>query len=78
MSEWKFQIIVTREADGFHSHCAELDLSSFGQTIEAAVDDLKDAIEFYLETASRDEIERLRRKMDRKQGRSVHHRRFDL
>ncbi|HEY3897531.1 MAG TPA: type II toxin-antitoxin system HicB family antitoxin [Chthoniobacter sp.] len=77
MDEWKFQIIVTREPDGFHSHCEELDLTSYGKTLEDAVADLKDAIEFYLETASRDEIERLKKKLDRKNGRNIHHRRFD-
>jgi len=66
MTEWKFQIIVTREEDGFHSRCEELDLSSYGKTLEDAVADLKDAIEFFLETASRDEIERLKKKMDRR------------
>src|SRR5271168_1377753 len=78
MTEWKFQIVVTREPDGFHSHCEELDLSSFGKTLDEAVADLKDAIEFYLETASRDEIERLKKKMDRKNGRNTHHRRFEI
>ena len=78
MTEWKFQIVVTRESDGFHSHCEELDLSSFGKTVEDAVADLKDAIEFYLETASRDEIERLKKKMTRKNDRAAHHRRFEM
>jgi predicted RNase H-like HicB family nuclease len=78
MADWKFQIIVTCEPDGFHSHCEELDLSSYGKTLEDAVSDLKEAIEFYLETASREEIERLRKKMNRPQNRGIeHHHRFE-
>ena len=66
MASWKFQVTVTQDMDGFHAHCEDLDLESLGNTIEAAVADPKDAIEFYLEMAPPEEIERLRKKMYRR------------
>jgi len=38
-------------------HCPELDIASQGGTIEEARENLREAIEFFFETASPDEIQ---------------------
>ncbi|HZD40518.1 MAG TPA: type II toxin-antitoxin system HicB family antitoxin [Terriglobales bacterium] len=53
--------LIEREGDGYVSLCPELDVASQGRTIEEARDNLREALELFLESASRDEIrERLR------------------
>jgi len=41
---------VEREEDLYVAHCPELDISSYGDTVEDAFDHLKDAIVLYLDT----------------------------
>lgn len=48
--------IIEREGDGYVSLCPELDIASQGDTIEKARDNLKEAIDLFLETASAKEI----------------------
>ena len=48
--------IIEREGDGFVSFCPELDIASQGGTIEEARNNLKEALELFLETASPSEI----------------------
>ena len=48
--------IIEREGDGFVSLCPELDIASQGDTIEEARDNLRVALELFLETASEQEI----------------------
>ena len=43
---------------GFSSLCPELDIASQGATEEQARQNLREALEFFLEDASREEIER--------------------
>lgn len=41
--------VVYRENEFFVSQCLNVDVSSFGSTIEEAIDNLKDAVKLYLE-----------------------------
>ena len=50
--------IIEREGDGYVALCPELDIASQGNTIEQARDNLREALELFLETASREEISR--------------------
>ena len=52
--------IIEREGDGYVSLCPELDVASQGNTIEAARDNLREALELFFETASPDNGLRLR------------------
>ena len=52
----KLTAIIEREGDGYVSLCPELDIASQGDTIEAARDNLKEALELFFETASQEEI----------------------
>ena len=49
--------IIEREGDGYVSLCAELDIASQGVTIEEARENLREALELFLETASPEEIQ---------------------
>jgi predicted RNase H-like HicB family nuclease len=48
--------IIEREEDGYVSLCPELDIASQGDTIEAARENLREALELFFETASPFEI----------------------
>jgi predicted RNase H-like HicB family nuclease len=54
----KLTAIIEREGDGFVSLCPELDIASQGDTIEEARSNLKEALELFFETASKQEINR--------------------
>ena len=57
----KLTALIEREGDGYVSLCPELDVASQGKTIEEARDNLREALELFLESASSDEIkQRLR------------------
>ncbi len=49
--------IIEREGDGYVALCPELDVASQGDTIESARNNLQEAVELFLETASPSEIE---------------------
>jgi predicted RNase H-like HicB family nuclease len=49
--------IIQAENDGFVALCPELDIASQGDTIEAARDNLREALELFFETASASEIQ---------------------
>ena len=49
--------VIHREGDGFVSLCPELDIASQGDTIEAARDNLREALELFFECASPAEVE---------------------
>jgi predicted RNase H-like HicB family nuclease len=54
--------IIEREGDGYVALCPELDVASQGDTVESARDNLRAALELFLEAASPEEVEqRLRR-----------------
>ncbi len=52
----KLTVIIEKEGDGYVSLCPEFDIASQGKTIEEARDNLKTALELFLETASSEEI----------------------
>jgi predicted RNase H-like HicB family nuclease len=49
--------IIEREGNGYVSLCPELDIASQGDTIEEARLNLREALELFFETASREEIQ---------------------
>lgn len=49
--------VIHREEDAFVALCPELDIASQGPTIEAARDNLREALELFFECASPDEIQ---------------------
>jgi predicted RNase H-like HicB family nuclease len=49
--------IIQREEDGYATLCPELDIASQGDTIEAARDNLREALELFFECASPAEIQ---------------------
>lgn len=53
----QFTALIEREGDGFVALCLELDVASQGDTIEEARANLTEAVELFLETADRSEIE---------------------
>jgi predicted RNase H-like HicB family nuclease len=50
--------IIEREGDGYVALCPELDIASQGDTVAEARDNLREALELFFETASRDEVDR--------------------
>jgi predicted RNase H-like HicB family nuclease len=57
----KLTAVIEREGDGYVSLCPELDIASQGDTVEAARDNLREALELFFESASAEEIkQRLR------------------
>ena len=49
--------VIRKEKDGCSALCPELDIASQGDTIEEAKANLKEAVELFLECASREEID---------------------
>jgi predicted RNase H-like HicB family nuclease len=49
--------IIEREGDGYVSLCPELDIASQGDSIEAARENLREALELFFELASSQEIQ---------------------
>ena len=45
----QFSSIITKENNLYIAHCPELDIASQGESIEKAINNLKEAIELYLE-----------------------------
>ena len=50
--------VIQREGGGYVSLCPELDVASQGDTVEAARDNLREAVELFLEVASPAEVDR--------------------
>jgi len=48
--------IVEEEGDGFVSLCPELDIASQGSTVEEATENLREAVELFLECAGPEEV----------------------
>ena len=53
----KLTAIIEKEGAGYVSLCPELDIASQGDSVEHARDNLREALELFLETASPQEIE---------------------
>jgi len=48
--------IIEREGDGYASLCPELDIASQGDNVEQARENLREAVELFLECASPEEV----------------------
>lgn len=48
--------VIEREGDGYVALCPELDIASQGNTIEEARQNLKEALDLFMETASPGEV----------------------
>lgn len=61
MKTYKFTSVIWKEKEGYVSKCPELGVASAGDTVEEALQNLKEAVELYLENAKElgmlDEIE---------------------
>lgn len=53
---YTFSAIIEKEGRWYVGLCPELDVASQGRTIEQALQNLKEAVELYLQTASKSEI----------------------
>jgi predicted RNase H-like HicB family nuclease len=53
----KLTAIIEKEGNGYVALCPELDIASQGDTVEQARDNLKEALELFFETASKEEID---------------------
>ncbi len=51
MKTLEYTAVVWKEEKGFVSKCTELSVASCGDTFEEAVDNLKEAVELYIENA---------------------------
>ncbi len=49
--------IIEREGDGYVSLCPELDIASQGDSVSEARENLREALELFLEAASSSEIQ---------------------
>jgi len=52
----KFTAVITKEEDWYVAHCVELGVVSQGKSIEQAQNNLKEAVELYLESFGGDDI----------------------
>jgi len=48
--------LIEREGEGYVALCPEVDVASQGHTVDAARENLLDAVELFFETASAEEI----------------------
>lgn len=53
----KLTAIIEKEGSGYVALCPELDIASQGDSVEHARDNLKEALELFFETASKEEID---------------------
>ncbi len=56
MEKVVIDIAVWQEEDVFVSQCLNVDVSSYGETVEEAVDSLKEAVELHISGASGEDI----------------------
>jgi predicted RNase H-like HicB family nuclease len=57
MDQRRFTAVLEREGDMYVALCPQLDVVSQGATIEEARDNLREAVELFLEAASPQEIQ---------------------
>ena len=56
MKRLSFTALLEKEGDGYVALCPELDVASQGTTVEEALANLREAVELFLECASKQEI----------------------
>lgn len=54
---YKFTITYHKENKWYVAHCPELGVTSQGESLEQAQDNIREAIELYLEDAPKEELE---------------------
>ena len=54
----RFTAIIEREDDAYVALCPELDIASQGESVSEARNNLREAIELFLESASPNEIQK--------------------
>ena len=54
-----FTSVVWKEGKYFVAQCLNVDVSSFGKTYEEALKNLEEALELYLEDASKEEVRKI-------------------
>jgi len=52
----RFTAVITKEENWYVAHCIELGVISQGKTIEEAQDNLKEAVELYLESFGTEDL----------------------
>ena len=58
MKPLQFTALIELDGDSYVATCPELDVTSQGDTLEDALANLTEAVELFVETAPREEIER--------------------
>ena len=54
---YKVSIVIEKDEHGYYAYCPELEgCQSQGDSIEEAIANIKEAVELYLETLSKEEI----------------------
>ena len=54
---YKVSVVIEKDENGYYAYCPELDgCQTQGDSLEETIDNIKEAIELYLETMSDDEI----------------------
>ena len=51
MNKYKLTAVIWREKEGYVSKCPELGVASVGDNVEQAMENLKEAVELYLDNA---------------------------
>ena len=60
---YKISVFIEKDRDGYYAFCPELEgCQSQGDSYEEVVDNIKEAIELYIETLSDEEIQALTKK----------------
>ena len=59
MKSREFTAMITPEDRGYVALCPELDVATQGDTVEMAVENLKEALELFVESAPSEEVARL-------------------
>jgi predicted RNase H-like HicB family nuclease len=52
----KFSVLITKERNWYVARCPELDVTSQGKTIEKAKENLREAVELYVESFGLEDI----------------------
>ena len=53
---YQFTAVIEREGDAYVSLCPELDIASQGDSVEEAKQNLKEAVELFVDHASAEEV----------------------
>jgi len=58
--EYKVSVVIEKDENGFYAYCPELKgCQTQGDTLEEVLRNIKEAIELYVETLTREELEKV-------------------